>query len=147
MSSSKKTTYVNMMQFMDLAIQFEIESADFYAQMSSGVNEKSVQELLATLEAQEKDHARILEEYEAPKDSDIILQFAPELTLSMPTPKGDPDFAEMLSVAINREHVSAEIYRRASERTLGAFKELLEGLAVFEEEHEQKLKRLQAPRT
>ena len=136
--------YVDMRQFMDLAIQFEVESAEFYAKMHIGVEERSVQELLTTLEAEEKDHGRILKEFEAPKDSDSILQFAPELSLSMPMPKGDPNFAEMLSVAIKREHASAEIYRRASERTSGAFKELLEGLAVFEEEHEQKLRSLQA---
>ena len=73
-----------------------------------------------------------------------ILQFAPELSLSMPMPKDDPDFTQMLTVAIEREHTSAQIYQHASERTMGAFKELLEGLAVFEQEHEQKLRSLQA---
>ena len=65
----------------------------------------------------------------------------------MPVPKDYPDFAEMLSVAIDRERTSAEIYRRAPERTTGAFKELLEGLASFEQEHEQKLRGLQSSRT
>jgi rubrerythrin len=147
MASSKKTTYVDMNQFMDLAIQFEVESAEFYARMRKTATEESVRKLLATLEAQENDHARTLKEYEAPKDGNIILQFAPELSLSMPVPKENPDFGEMLSVAIERERASAEIYRRVSERTLGAFKDLLEGLAVFEQEHERKLKRLQGPRT
>jgi len=147
MASSKKTTYVDMQQFMELAIRFEVDSADFYARMGKAVAERNVQRLLATLEAQENDHARILKEYEAPKDSSIILQFAPELSLSMPVPKGNPDFSEMLTVAIERERISAEIYRRASERTVGAFKELLEGLAAFEQEHEQKLKELQIPRS
>lgn len=147
MASSKKTTYVDMRQFMELAIQFEVESAEFYARMGKAASEKSVQELLTTLKAQENDHARILKEYEAPKDSNIILQFAPELSLSMPVPKDSPDFNEMLTVAIQRERASADIYRRASERTVGAFKELLEGLAVFEQEHEQKLKQLQSTRT
>jgi rubrerythrin len=147
MASSKKTTYVDMNQFMDLAIQFEVESAEFYARMRKTATEESVRKLLATLEAQENDHARTLKEYEAPKDGNIILQFAPELSLSMPVPKENPDFGEMLSVAIERERASAEIYRRVSERRLGAFKDLLEGLAVVEQEHERKLKRLQGPRT
>ena len=43
---------------MDLAIQFEVESAEFYAEMARAVDEKNVQELLGTLEAQENDHAR-----------------------------------------------------------------------------------------
>jgi rubrerythrin len=64
----------------------------------------------------------------------------------MPVPKDNPDFSEMLSVAIQREQASAQIYRRASERTMGGFKELLEGLAAFEEEHERKLKGLQVTR-
>jgi rubrerythrin len=136
-----------MNQFMDLAIQFEVESAEFYARMKDTATEKAVQELLATLQAEENDHIRILTEYEAAKNSDIILQFAPELSLSMPMPGADPDFNEMLSVAIQRERASVDIYRRASERTTGEFKELLEGLAAFEEEHERKLKGLQRSRT
>jgi rubrerythrin len=145
--ASKKTTYVDMGQFMDLAIRFEVESAEFYASMAKAVDEKSVQELMGTLEDQENDHARVLREYEAPKDSNIILQFAPELSLSMPLPDDNPGFTEMLGVAVERERASAEIYQRASERTMGAFKELLEGLASFEQEHEQKLKGLQSSRT
>ena len=147
MAASKKTTYVDMDQFMDLAVRFEVESAEFYAGMGKAVDEESVRELLRTLEAEENDHARILREFEPPKDSNIILQFAPELSLSMPVPGDNPDFGEMLRVAIERERVSAEIYRRASERTVGAFKELLEGLTTFEEEHERKLKGLQRSRS
>jgi rubrerythrin len=147
MASSKKTTYVDMAEFMDLAIRFETESAEFYASMGKIATDKSVQELIGTLETEENDHARILKEYEAPKDSNIILQFAPALSLSMPMPGEDPGFSEMLGVAIERERASAEMYRRASQRTVGAFRELLEGLTAFEEEHERKLKGLQRTRT
>jgi rubrerythrin len=147
MASSKKTTYVNMAEFMDLAIRFETESAEFYASMGETSTDMSVQELLGTLEAEENDHARVLKEYEAPKDSNIILQFTPALSLSMPMPGEDPDFGEMLGVAIERERASADMYRRASQRTVGSFKELLEGLTTFEEEHERKLKGLQRSRT
>jgi rubrerythrin len=143
MAQSEKTTYVNMQELMELAIRFEDESAEFYALMRSRAAEDSVRNLLKTLKEQEQEHARLLRESEMPKDRDIILQFAPELSLSMPMPGDNPDFDEMLSVAIERERVSVQIYRRASERTLGAFKELLEGLALFEEEHERKLKALQ----
>jgi rubrerythrin len=147
MAASRKTTYVDMAQFMDLAIRFEVESAEFYAGMGKTVSEESVQELLGILTTEEKDHARILRGFEPPKDGNIILQFAPELSLSMPAPGDNADFGEMLRVAIERERVSAEIYRRASERTVGAFKELLEGLTTFEEEHERKLKGLQSSRS
>jgi rubrerythrin len=143
MAQSKKTTYVNMQELMDLAIRFEDESAAFYAQMRNCTEEKSVRDLLKTLQEQEEEHARLLRESEMPKDRDIILQFAPELSLSMPMPGDNPGFDQMLSVAIERERVSVRIYRRASERTLGEFKEMLEGLALFEEEHERKLKALQ----
>jgi rubrerythrin len=143
MAQSKKKTYVTMQELMDLAIRFEDESAAFYAQMRSRATEAGVRDLLKTLQGQEEEHARLLRESEMPKDSDIILQFAPELSLSMPMPGENPDFDEMLSVAVERERVSVQIYRRASERTLGTFKEMLEGLALFEEEHERKLKALQ----
>jgi rubrerythrin len=131
---------------LDLAIRFEEESAEFYAGMGESIADASVQELLGNLEAEENDHTRILKEFEPPKDSNIILQFAPELSLSMPVTGDNPDFGEMLRVAIERERASADIYRRASERTVGAFKELLEGLTSFEEEHERKLKGLQHSR-
>jgi len=73
----------------------------------------------------------------------VMIQFAPELSLSMPSPPENPGFAEMLRLAIAREEKSARIYRVAAEMTVAGFRELLEGLAGFEEEHERRLRGLQ----
>ena len=154
MSAAK--SFVTMQEFMDLAIQFEVESAGFYRQMAAtlidreGASEAAadadVIELLAQLETQEREHERILRGFSVATDSETTLQFAPELALSMPSPPGNPGFDEMLEVAIEREHRSAEIYRAASTRTVGDFREMIGGLAGFEDEHEDRLKRLQARR-
>ena len=47
-----------------------------------------------------------------------MIQFAPELSLSMPSPPENPGFPEMLRLAIAREEKSARIYRIAAEMTV-----------------------------
>jgi hypothetical protein len=44
MASSNKTACIDMQQFIDLAIRFEVESADFYTRTGTAVAEKDVQE-------------------------------------------------------------------------------------------------------
>jgi len=131
-----------MREFMDLAIGFEVESAEFYSRMSTSVNDDAVVGLLNRLESQERDHEKTLRAYHTPKGDETTFQFPPDLSLSMPVPGDDPDFMQMLSVAIEREHRSAEIYRAATERTSGQFRDMLQGLAGFEAEHEDQLKLL-----
>ena len=84
MSKYSSGSYLNMEQFMRLAIEFEADSAGFYRSM------------------------------QRPELDPVVLQSAPELSLSMPDPSEKPDF-----------------------------RELLEGLAAFEEEHERRLRGLQ----
>jgi rubrerythrin len=147
MAEPRKKTYVTMRQLMELAIQFEMDSAAFYRRMRSMSSEAPVRELLQTLEEEEKDHERILRGYTPPQNEELRLQFAPELTLSMPALGRDTDFAGMLMLAIERERRSVDMYADAAGRTMGEFRELLENLASFEREHERKLQRLQAARS
>jgi len=49
---------------------------------------------------------------------------------------------ELLELAVNREIKAAEIYEGAAGQTRGDLKKLLEGLAVFEREHEERLKKM-----
>jgi len=148
MSEYSSGTYLNMEQFMRLAIDFEADSAAFYRSMQRPELEAPVHGLLQRLEREEREHERILRDYEMDRSDPVVLQFAPELSLSMPTPSAEPDFRELLQVAIEREEKSARIYRMTAEMTVGAFRELLESLAAFEEEHERKLRGLaeNAPR-
>jgi rubrerythrin len=137
-----KKTYLSMEQFMRLAIDFEAESAAFYRSMQGPELEAEARELLRQLEGQEREHEEILRGYQVDPRDPGTLQFAPELSLSMPSPPANPDFAAMLRLAIAREEKSARIYRVASEMTVAGFRELLEGLAAFEEEHERRLRGL-----
>lgn len=146
MSPLRNRNYLTMQQFMDVAIQFEVESAEYYHQMATMVSDGEIVELLARLEEQEREHERILKAYNAPDEVATTFQFAPELATAMPSPSENPDFSEMLSVAIARERKAADIYRAASLRTVGAFREMIEGLAGFEEEHEARLRLLQDSR-
>ena len=99
-----------------------------------------------TLEEEEKEHERILRDCKLTVDPNITLQFPASLSLSMPEPESEtPDFDEMLSVAIEREVRSREIYENAADLVSGNFKELLTGLAHFEREHEEKLRHLKSP--
>jgi len=137
-----KKTYLNMEQFMRLAIEFEAESAAFYRSMQGPELQPEVRELLQLLESQEREHESILRNYDVDPRDPVMIQFAPELSLSMPSPPENPDFADMLRLAIAREEKSARIYRIAAEMTVAGFRELLEGLAGFEEEHERRLRGL-----
>jgi rubrerythrin len=133
-------------QFMELAIRFEMESAEFYRAMRGLVTERSAQELLFLLESQEKEHEQTLRRQKPPANPGLVITFTSELSLAMPMPREEPGFAEMLALAIARERKSADIYREAAATTAGEFRKLLEGLAAFEEQHERRLKDLRAAR-
>ena len=129
---------------MRLAIRFEQASAAYYRDMLSKASQREVKELLMLLEQQELAHERILKEYEIPTDTTYVMQFPPSFNLSMPVPDSDdPSYNEMLEVAIQREKKSCELYKKAAGFVTGDFSKLLEGLATFEKEHEEKLKSLQ----
>ncbi len=146
MPEHAKKSYLDMGQFMKLAVEFEQDSVAFYREMRESGLAGEAAWLVGELENQEKDHVRILRAFEAPKDADILIQFAPELSLSMPPVPREKSFPALLEVAIARERKSVEIYENAAEATVGAFKELVQGLSDFEREHERKLRTIQAPR-
>jgi rubrerythrin len=144
MAGSGKKTFVTMKEFMELAIQFEKESSAFYTEMKGLVADRAVVDLMAKLASQEQDHAKTLSAYSAPAGDETTLQFGPDLSISMPAPPDDPTLSNMLAVAIERENKTAQIYHAAASRSAGEFRDMIEALAGFEEEHEDRLKRLQA---
>ena len=140
----QRPTYVTPRQFLDLAVEFEGESEAYYRGMMDRAAGDEARQLLDLLARQEHEHARILREFEPPAGGAARLQYAPSLTLSMPRPDSDnPGFDEMLEVAIRREQCSAEIYNKTAAMVRGRFRDLLEGLATFEREHEERLRSLQ----
>ena len=145
MTSSSPGSYVTINEYLQLAVEFEIDSAAFYRDLQKTVEDENALTLLKLLEQQEIAHERMLRGYEITDDPDYILQFPPSLQLSMPLQTSDnPGFDEMLALAIEREQRAAEIYEKTAALVSGAFRDLLEGLGHFEREHEERLKSLKS---
>lgn len=145
MINSSITNFVTIEEFLQLAISFEVQSAQFYRELQKTATADDAIELLRLLEQQEIEHEKVLRNYAIEEDLDSLLQFPPSLALSMPQLSSKaPDFDEMLSIAIEREKRSAAIYERAADMVSGDFGKLLTGLSLFERAHEEKLRSLQS---
>lgn len=141
-STGSSRNYADRQEFIRIAVRFEDDSARFYRDMRKAAADRTAGELLALLETQEWKHARILRNYAAKTDlrGGEILQFPPDLSLSMPAPPSEsPTFPQLLELAIERERRSEAIYRRGAAQVAGEMKDLLEGLAAFELEHKLRL--------
>lgn len=130
-------------QLLALAVRFEVQSAELYEGLVPRVPAGPVRELLELLGSQERAHERILREYRPPAGSHALLQFAPELSLSMPRPPARDDLDSMLGWALERERRTAAIYGASAAMCAGSARELLEGLQRFEQEHVERLSSLQ----
>ena len=140
MTNSSEGSYLDIKEFLQLVIGFERSAALFYRELRAKAERKEVRSLLELLEAEELKHAKVLMEFERSDDAEGFIQFPPEMSLSMPS-ADDPDMGitELLDIAIERERRAALIYGHAASMVVGSFKQLLEGLAAFEKEHEEKL--------
>jgi len=139
---TSSSSYVRCRDFLDKVIEFEIESAAFYHRMVEDAPDAAVTDLLTLLERQEATHAMTLREF-TPPDENAMIQFAPDLSALMPpAPDASPALAELIEIGIERERLAKEAYLSAARSVSGGFRELLEGLARFEEEHEDRLKSL-----
>jgi len=140
MTNSESGNYVTIPEFLDKAILFEARSAALYKRMAKGAPEGSCEQLLTMLAREEHRHMQVLQEEKERPHADEYFQFAPELSLSMPEPPDEgADLSELLDFAIERERQSARIYEQAAAVAKREFRQLLEGLATFEHEHEERL--------
>jgi rubrerythrin len=140
---TNSSSYMSCRDFLQAAIVFEEESADFYHRMQAGLPAGAVRELLKLLELQETAHAVTLRGFR-PADGDAIIQFALNLaSLMEPAPAGEISLSALIELGIERERRAKEAYFAAARSVTGSFREMLEGLARFEEEHEERLKSLQ----
>ncbi len=141
MTSSKEGSYLSAKEFLDMVIQFERDSAQFYRDLRDRFGGEEVRELLAILEREEVRHEMVLREFEQAGEVEGFIQFPPAIELSMPElSDSDAGLDEIIEIAIERERRSVLIYENAATVLIGDFKGLLEGLAGFEREHEVKLK-------
>ena len=142
MTSSDKN-YVTVEDLIQIAVQFEIDSAELYKRVQATAGEDNVLEILRLLERQEREHERILRSYRINQDPAGILQFPPDITLSMPAVHNEnPGMDELIKIALEREERSAAVYQHAADMASGELKDLLTGLAVFEREHVVRVKSL-----
>jgi rubrerythrin len=131
--------YVTMKEFLNLAIDFEHDSAEYYARLWDKVPGDKEKELCSELENEESSHADTLSLHNVDEESEARIQFTPELSLSMPEIKADAEVQELIKGAIAREEKSVKIYEYASDFAVGKFKALLKDLADFERAHIRKL--------
>lgn len=147
MTNSK--SFLTPGQFMAHAIQFELDSVDFYKGLLERVNQGDspndimVRELVLMLIKEEAEHAVTLKDLETGTDS--MLQFPPELSLSMPhVGQENLTLEELIKIALEREQKSQQIYEEASRLVKGSVKELLESLAAFEAQHVENILKMQS---
>ena len=133
------STYVTMKEFINLAIDFEHESAEYYARLWEKMAGDKEKKLCSELENEEISHADTLSLHHIDETSEARIQFTPELALSMPEIKTDADAQELITGAIAREEKSVQLYEYASDIAVGKFKALLKDLADFERAHIRKL--------
>ena len=145
MTNSKPLSFMSAREFVARAIAFERESAAFYQAMQDHCQaQPSVSELLRLLANEELKHAGKLTQFKI-AEPEAIIQFPPDLSASMPpAPAEEVELAELIELGIKREQISQHMYQHAAQTVTGSFQELLEGLARFEEEHEQRLKSMRA---
>lgn len=143
MTNSNDKNFLNVKEFIQMAIEFEKNSASFYHQILGYAQDAISEELISLLEAQEMEHVRILTDYLQKEDNPGMIQFPPSIQLSMPgLVSWEITVQKVMEVAMERERLSKEIYLEAAKQVKGRFKEVIEGLAAFEHEHEEKLKSL-----
>jgi rubrerythrin len=132
--------FIDVKELMQIAINFEEDSIQFYLRMQEQTEDVKVMDALKLLENQEIEHKRILQEYELGPGPYAVLQYGPSFSLSMPVvEEKNITLNELLEVAIEREVKSSQIYERSSQLVRGKISELLSQLAGFETEHVEKL--------
>lgn len=144
--TNSKQNFVTIAEFLELTMQFEADSAEFYTAMKQMVSpeDTTTQELLNLLIREENEHRNTLRRYDIGPASDSLLQFPPSFSFSMPgLPEESPGLEACIEIGLLRERKSVEIYTNAAAMTTGDFQRLLQGLAVFEQRHVEKLSSLQ----
>ena len=137
--------FLKVDELLELAIEFEQESADYYRKLRDHVEDARVLDMLKELEQQEIEHRDILNNFDLGDKPYPMLQFGPSFDITLPEVQSEsPTLIELMDVAIDREIVSRQIYNTTAGQVFGNLAQVLEDLAAFEGEHEVKLKDLRA---
>ena len=139
---TNSSNYISIRELINLAIQIEAGAADFYHKLADSADNEQIKDVLILLEKEELNHKKILLELEI-SDGSQILQFSPEFKFTMPEIEHkNLSLNELLDIAYSREEKAFKIYNNMAAMTSGKMKQILEGLAVFEKNHMEKVKNL-----
>jgi len=138
--TSSNSSYMTSREFLKMAIEFEKSAVAFYQSLQEKVDPGAASQLLLMLEKEEAQHVTMLEQWVLGQP-EAMIQFPPELTEDMPSvPEGNLSLSDLIDLATERERIAKESYQAAARSVTGEFKAMLEAFAVFEEEHEEKLR-------
>jgi len=138
--TSSNSAYITSREFLDMAIELEKDSVSFYQTLEQQVEPGAVSQLLAMLRKEEAQHVATLTNWVL-TEPDAMMQFSPDLISQMPdAPEGPLSLSDLIELAIERERIAKEAYLAAARSVTGDFRAMIEAFAVFEEEHEEKLR-------
>ena len=139
-------TKLTFNQILDMAIQKEIESQNFYTELSQKMTNDAAKDILRQLSQQEQRHQSILEQYQRGElksgtlSKGQVLDYKLAEHFDQPEITPDMQLKDIILIAANREMHSHELYVAvAGLHPMGEAKRLLEELASQELEHKQKM--------
>ena len=131
------------------AIQREIESQSLYADLSRKVREPAARDAFNGLVQEEQQHQRFLEQYQRCEITDGALRGEQVIDykiadyLDQPELTPDMKLQEVFLLAADREKAAHDLYLvLAKVHPWGQVRRLLEGLAMQELKHKQKVEQL-----
>ena len=135
--------------FLDIAIQREIEAFDFYSSLSGKIADKQAKEALSNLAGEEKKHRAFLEDYRDGKVAAGSLRMTQavdyRIAEHMEKPATDSEIksSEAYLLAAHREKASHDFYKAlANIHPDGPVKEMLLLMASEEMKHKEKVEYL-----
>jgi rubrerythrin len=135
--------------FLDIAIQREIEAFDFYSGLSERVNDKQAKDALNGLASEEKKHRSFLENYRDGKVAAGSLRMSQvvdyRIAEHMEKPAVDSQIksSEAYLLAAHREKASHDFYKALAEiHPDGPVKDMLLLMASEEMKHKEKVEYL-----
>lgn len=132
-------------QIMDLAIKREVEAYNFYKDVAERVDDKAIIKIFTTLATEEVGHKDLLERFKYNPDLPVKMS-SPEIDYHLAEEVELPELsielkpADALALAMKKEQLAVEFYRKLAEKTEdGDVKKLLLEIANMELSHKQKL--------
>ena len=139
-------TQLTLREVLEKAIQKEVEAQHLYSDLGRKVTDKAAKDVFQELTLQEQGHQNLLEQYlrgeiaEGALSSGEAIDYKIAERLDQPEISSDMKLKDIFLLAANREKLSHEFYLRFAQiHPSGKVKRLIEGLAVQELKHKQRV--------